>query len=135
HMAARIWPPLLRGPRTTRDKKTPPPDSPLDLPPLFRPAEPVKPRHQRCVQARGDRSGRERNGSNRLLGRALALGLQHRLRHLLNEQRDTIATLDDVLTNVSRKQLVANQPIYDGTDLSLCQSIKCKGGHVVSADP
>jgi hypothetical protein len=69
------------------------------------------------------------------VGCALALGFQHRLCNFLYEQRDAIAALDDVLTNVDRKQLVANHAIYDGTDLSLRESIKCKGGHVRSPDP
>jgi hypothetical protein len=70
-----------------------------------------------------------------VLGRALVLGFEHRLCHLLNEQRNAVAALDDVLTDVDRKQLVANQPIYDGTNLALWQSTKRKGGHVRSPDP
>jgi hypothetical protein len=70
-----------------------------------------------------------------LLGRALAFSLQHCLGHLLDKKRDTIAAFDDVLPNVGGKQLVASDPVYDRTDLSLCQSIKRKGGNVRSPDP
>jgi hypothetical protein len=46
-----------------------------------------------------------------MLSRALALRLQHRLRHLLHEQRDAIGPLDDVLSNVRREQLVADDAV------------------------
>jgi calcineurin-like phosphoesterase family protein len=70
-----------------------------------------------------------------LLGRALALGLEHRLRHLLDEQGDAISALDNVLSDAGRKQLVANDPVYHGADFSLRQSIEREGGHVRSSDP
>src|SRR5215469_2820049 len=106
-----------------------------DLCQLLGRAEPVEPRHQRCVQACGDCPGLGRNGSNRLLGRALALSLQHRLGYLLDKQRDAIAALDDVLTDARRKELIANDPIYHGADFSLRQPIESEGGHVRLPDP
>ena len=69
---------------------------------LGRTAEPVEPRHERGIEARGDRQRRRRNRSNRAFGGGLALGFQHRLGHLLHKQGNTVGTLDDVLPNVSR---------------------------------
>ena len=85
-----------------------PPDRRADLRHLLGGAEPVKPRHQRGVQACGDRQGRGRNRSGGPLGFALALRLQHRLRHFLDKQRNAVGALDDVLPDVRRQQLVAD---------------------------
>jgi hypothetical protein len=38
-----------------------------------------------------------RNHANRLRGRALAFGFQHRFRHFLDKQRNAVSALDDVL--------------------------------------
>jgi len=69
---------------------------------LGRAAEPVEPGHERGMQARGDRQCRGRNRRNRALRGRLAPSFQYRLGHLLHEQGDTVATLDDVLPNVRR---------------------------------
>jgi hypothetical protein len=84
-----------------------PPDRSANLRHLLGGAEPVETRHQRCVQACGNRqAGRWncRDGATRV---AFALGFQHRLRHLLDEERNAISALDDVLSNARRK-LVPN---------------------------
>ena len=73
-------------------------------------AEPVEPRHQRGVQARGDRQRRGRNRRNRVPCRALALRLQHRLRHFLHEQRNAVGALDDLRHHIRGQLLVPNQP-------------------------
>ena len=84
-----------------------PPDRRADLRHLLGGAEPVEPRHQRGVQARRDRQRRRRNRGDRPPRFALALRLQHRLRHLLHEQRNAVGALDDVLPDVRRQRLVA----------------------------
>ena len=43
--------------------------------------------------------------------RALARRLQHRLRHFLNEQRNAIGALDDVLPNVRWQWLIARDAV------------------------
>src|SRR5271168_560011 len=63
------------------------------------------------------------NHANRLRGRALAFGFQHRLRHFLDEQRDAVGALDDVLPDVWRQQLVADNAVDHGVDVALCQPI------------
>ena len=72
------------------------PDRRSDLRHLLGRTEPVKPRHQRGVQACGDRQSRGRNGGGGLPRFALALRLQHRLRHFLHEQRNAVGALDNV---------------------------------------
>ena len=77
------------------------PDCRADLRDLLGRAEPVEPRHQRGVQACGDRQGRRRNRSSGAPGFALALRLQHRLRHLLDEQRNAVGALYDFRRYIS----------------------------------
>jgi hypothetical protein len=79
-----------------------PPDHRPDLGDFLRAAEPVKPRHQRSVQARGDRPRRGGNSGQRLHGFQLTAGLEHRLGHLLNEQWDAVGALDNVLSDPRR---------------------------------
>ena len=74
-----------------------------DLRQLFgRAAKPVEPRHQRGIQARGDRQRRGWDRGNRARGGGLAPCFQHRLGHLLHKQGDTVGTLNDVLPNARR---------------------------------
>ena len=54
---------------------------------------------------------------------ALALRLQHRLRHLLHEQRNAVGALDDVLPDVRRQMLVADDAVDHGVDVALRQPI------------
>ena len=77
------------------------PDGRPDLRHFLGGAEAVEPRHQRGVQACGDCQSRGRNRRNRAPGCALALRLQHRLRHLLHEQGNAVGALDDVLPSHS----------------------------------
>ena len=112
-----------------------PPDRRADLRHLLGRAEPVEPRHQRGVQACGDR---QRRGGNRRDGPprfALALRLQHRLGHLLHEQRNAVGALDDVLPDVRREQLVAGDAVDHGVDFALRQPIDGERGHVRPSDP
>ena len=76
-----------------------PPNGGPDLRHLLSWAEPVKPRHQRCVQAGRDCQCWRWNGGGGPLRFALALGLQHRLSHFLDEQRDAVGALNDVLSD------------------------------------
>ena len=70
-----------------------------------------------------------------MLGRALALRLQHRLRHLLHEQGNAVGALDDVLPDARRQRLVADDAVDHGADFALRQPIDGEGGHVRSSDP
>jgi hypothetical protein len=87
------------------------------------------------VQTCGDCPGRGRNDGNRAFDRALALRLQHCLRHLLHEQGDAIGTFDDVLPDARRQQLVADYAVDHGADLAFRQPIDRHGGHVRPPDP
>ena len=52
-----------------------------------------------------------RSGCNGACSGALAIGLENRLGHLLDEQRDAISSLDDVLSDVCRNRSVADNAI------------------------
>ena len=71
-----------------------------DLCQLFRWAEAVEARHQRGVQACGNGHSRRGNGGGSLSSFTLALRLQHCLRHLLHEQRDTIGALHNLRCHI-----------------------------------
>ncbi len=64
------------------------------------------------------------DGTAAVVRRAVAFAscLQYRLRHLLDEQRDAIGSLDDVLPEVRRDDLVANDAIDHGVDFALRQA-------------
>jgi hypothetical protein len=66
---------------------------------------------------------------------ALALCLQYRFRHLLGEERDAIGTFDDVLLNVGRQRLVADDALYQDPDVSLRQPIESHCCHIGLSDP
>ena len=112
-----------------------PPDRRPDLRHLLGGAEPVEPRHQRGVQARGDGQGWRRHRCGRPSALAFALRLQHRLGHLLHEQRNTVGALDDVLPDARRDELVADDAVDHGVDIALRQPIDCESGHVWPSDP
>ena len=56
--------------------------------------------------------------------RTLALRLQHRLRHFLDEQRNAVGALDDVLPDVRRQHLVADDAFDHGVDFAFPKSIE-----------
>ena len=66
---------------------------------------------------------------------AFALRLQHRLGHLLHEQRNAVGALDDVLPDVRRELLVADDAVDHGVDIALRQPIEGEGRHVRPSDP
>ena len=96
-----------------------PADRRPDLRNLFGRAEPVEPRHQRRMQGRRDRQRRRRDRRSGYGRCAVALRLQHRLGHLLHEQRDAVAALDDVLPDVRRQRPVAGDMVNHDADVAL----------------
>ena len=73
------------------------PDRRADLRDLFGRAEPIEPRHQRGVQACGTARAGDGTAAAVRSRVALALRLQHRLGHFLDEQWNAVGALDDVL--------------------------------------
>jgi hypothetical protein len=65
----------------------------------------------------------------------LALGLQHRLGHLLHKQRNTIAPLDDVLSDVRWEHLIADEPVDHRLHFASRQPVDDEGGHVRLPNP
>src|SRR5690348_1119824 len=113
------------------------------LPPYRRPdlrhvlswTEPVKPRHQRRVQARRDGQCWRWNGGGSPLRFALALGLQHRLGHFLHEQRDAVGALNDVLSDILWQRFIARYAINHRSDFALAKAIKGENGDIGPTDP
>jgi hypothetical protein len=70
-----------------------------------------------------------------VLRRAFASRFQHRLRHLLHKERNTISTLDDVLPDVCRKQLIPGDAVDDGSDFAGTEPIECESGNVRLPNP
>ena len=66
---------------------------------------------------------------------ALAPRFQHRLGHLLDEQGNAVGALDDVLSDVRRQQLVADDAVDHRADVALRQPIDGEGCHVRPSDP
>jgi hypothetical protein len=87
------------------------------------------------MQACRDRQGQGRNHANRPLGRALAFGFQHRLRHFFHEQRNAVGALNDVLPDARRQQLVADDPLDHRIDIALHQPIDGEGAYLRPSDP
>jgi hypothetical protein len=54
---------------------------------------------------------------------AFTFRFQHRLRHLLHEQRNPVCALDDVVPEVRRQHLVADDQVNHGVDIALRQPI------------
>ena len=106
-----------------------------DLRDFLRRTEPIKPCHQRCVQARGNGNGRRRNSCNRTLGGSLALGFQYRLRNFLDEQGNAVGALNDVLADAGWQKLVADDTIDHGGDVALRHPIDGERRHVRLPDP
>ena len=106
-----------------------------DLRHLLGPAQPIKPGHQRRVQARRDGQGRRRHRSNCPHRRALAFRLEGRLGHLFHEQGNAVATLDDVVPDICWQQFVADDAVNHRGDIALCQPIDRRSGYVWLSDP
>jgi tetratricopeptide (TPR) repeat protein len=70
-----------------------------------------------------------------MLNCALALRLQHRLRHFLDEQRNAVGTLDDVLADVGWQRLVADDALDHGDNFALAKPIDGEECHIRSSDP
>ena len=98
-------------------------------------AQPIKPRHQRCVQACRHRQSRGRNCGSDLLRVALALRFQHRLRHFLHEQWDAIGALDNVQPDARGQRLVARDKVDHGGDFPVSKPVECEGGDVRPSNP
>src|SRR6476620_11622888 len=96
---------------------------------LSRP-EPIKSRHQRSVQASGNCDGGRRNGTHGAFGRTFSKRLQHRLGHFLDEQRNAIGTLDNVLSNTTQQWLVAADTVDQVSDFALAEAIETECGDV-----
>src|SRR5262245_23744148 len=88
---------------------------------LGRTTESVESRHERGMQARGDRQRWGRNGSKRPLGGGACF--QHCLGHLLHEQGDTVGTLDDVMLNSRIYHHVPADELDHCTSYVLVQSV------------
>src|ERR1700752_1823408 len=87
------------------------------------------------MQTSRDRHGWGLNRRDYWLGRALALHLQHRLRHLLHKEGNAIGALDDILPDARRQQLVADDTVDHGTYVALGQPIDREGSHMRLSDP
>ena len=112
-----------------------PPDRCPDLRDLLGRAEPVEPRHQRRVQACGDRQGRGRNRASGAPRVALALRLQYRLRHLLYEQRDAVSALHDLRHHIRRQLLVADKARDDGSRFTFPKPVERQARHMRLSRP
>ena len=69
------------------------------------------------------------------LGIALARGLQHRLGHFLNEQRNAISALDNVLSDTLWQRLVARNAVNHCSDFALAKAIKTERSDIGPSDP
>ena len=106
-----------------------------DLCHLLGRAEPVEPCQQRRVQAGGDgQRGRwDRGGGPPRL--VFGIRLKHGLRHFLDEQRNAVRALDDVLPDVCRDVPHADDAIDHGADLVWWQPVDRERRHVRPSGP
>jgi len=104
-----------------------------DLRNLLCRTKPVKPRHQRGMEARGNGQRRCRDRRNRPLGVVLITRLKYRLRHFLDEQRYAIGALHDVLPDMREQRLIA--AVDHGSDFALAQPIDSQGCYVRLPNP
>jgi hypothetical protein len=112
-----------------------PPDNCPDLCNFLCWSEPVEPRHQRCVQACGDGQSRRGNGGGVFHASPSLFRFQHRLGHFLNEQRDAVSALDNVLPNALRQRLIARDAVDYGSDFVLPKPVEREGSHAGLSDP
>ena len=87
------------------------------------------------MQTRGDCQSRRGNGGRNLHRVQLTPRLQHRLCHLLYKQRDAVGALDNVLPDVCRQRLVADDVLDQGVDLAMSQPVEGKTCDVRLSDP
>jgi hypothetical protein len=112
-----------------------PSDRRPDLCQLLGRAEPIEPRHQGSMQACRDR---QRWGGNRgrdLHRLQLTPGLQHSLCHFFDEQWDAVGTLDNVLPDICRQRLAADDPVDHGANVALSKPIEDKSCDMRLSDP
>jgi len=85
----------------------------------------------------GSRDGKRGDGTAAAVRRAWLSpsASSNRLGHLLNEQRNAVGTLDNVLPDVRRKKLVAGDAVDHGVDFALRQPIEGERGHLRPSDP
>jgi len=113
-----------------------PPDGCADLCNLPRGgAEPAEPGHQRRVQAGGDRQSCQWNRRGGPLHVGLALRLQHRFRHFLHEQWDTVSALKNVLANACGQRLISNNAVDHPAGITLRQPVDVEACDVRPSDP
>ena len=87
------------------------------------------------MQACRDSNGRRRDIGGRSARFAFALGLEHRLGHLLDEERNAVRALDDVLSDAGGQRLVADDPVDHGIDVAPRQAVDRERRHVRPSDP
>ena len=87
------------------------------------------------MQARRNRQRRGWNGGGGLPRVAFALRFQHGLRHFLNEQRDAVSALDNVLPNALRQRLVARDAVDHGNDFALPKPVEREGSDEGPTNP
>ena len=110
-------------------------DSRSDVSKFFGAAESVEPRHQRCVQACRHRHRRRGNRGSYPPRRVLGRRLEHGFRHLFHEQRNSVCSFDDVLTDRRRQRIVADDVIDHGVDVARRQPVEGEGSDVRLLDP
>jgi hypothetical protein len=69
------------------------------------------------------------------LSSTFAFGFQYRLRHFLDEQRNAIGTLDNVLSDTLGQRLVARNTLDHGGDIAFPKPVESKGGDMRTTDP
>src|SRR5579864_8731184 len=111
------------------------PDNRSHLRDLLSWTQPIKPRHQRGMQACGDGGRRRWNSSSRSLRSFLATRFQHRLGHFFDEQRNAVSAFDDVLPNARRQRLVAANTADHNGDVALSEPVEYQRGNVWPSDP
>ena len=111
------------------------PNGRSDLRDLLGGAKPVKPRHQRGVQACRDGQSRGRNGGGCPSHFVVAFSFQDRFSHFLNKQRNSICSFDDISLNSLWKHVVACYTLNHRADFTLSEPVKAEGGDVGSSKP
>ena len=87
------------------------------------------------MQACRDSKGRRRNGGGSPLNFALAFRLQDRLDHFFHEQGDAVRAFDNVLTDVRRDELVADNVVDYRLDVALREPVDSDSSHIGPSNP